>query len=407
MTRAGALHDAVEASPERWRELVHAQLPGVRAGLWASPFWRDALRRRGGAPSDLGSIDDLAHWPTLDRQTWAGCWADLVISPADPSLTIERSSGSTGAPVPVPRDAADRAYPWAVLEFLARMHGVCLPRIPRVALVDDLPLARSACIDDPLLGGLRWRVATREPDAAQRLRAIAPDVIFTDPAGLGWLLDHPLPSTRITISSAQHLGPWLRSAYGLGAQGPLIDLISTTETGPIAWSCPRVHDRFHVLSPDVLVESDDRGQLRVSRLRAGATALLLLEIGDRGRVAWIDCACGCRGPTIIRFEGRHPSWFRRPDGSRVDAWALAPLFRWEGVDRFVVHQVAFDRFEVATTTRSTRLHTRLEEALRTLGFEAPNVCFAADRAPVAGTKATPFRSSIAAAGTVAPPGPTA
>src|SRR6185503_5752966 len=100
---------------------------------------------------------------------------------------------------------------------------------------------------------------------------------------------------------------------------PIINYYATTELGPIAWECLREPGRFHILHPDVFVESLE-GELVVTRLRDSVLPLLRYRTGDRGQVVDEACACGLRGPSILGFLGREPCWFVRPDVERVDAW---------------------------------------------------------------------------------------
>src|SRR5687767_3847263 len=95
---------------------LHAGGPGdvavLREAMARSPFWRAHLRARGFAPADLRTLDDLAAFPVVDRATLGAAWAELPVS--FEGCAVVTSSGSTGAPIRVVKDAWDQQHPWAV-----------------------------------------------------------------------------------------------------------------------------------------------------------------------------------------------------------------------------------------------------------------------------------------------------
>jgi phenylacetate-CoA ligase len=166
-----------------------------------------------------------------------------------------------------------------------------------------------------------------------------------------------------------------------------VNLYSTTETGPVAWECAQ--GRFHVLVPDVWVESLG-GELVVTRLRPGATPILRYRTGDGGTMAETSCRCGTAGPSIIGFRGRVACRFRRADGVEVDAWQLAPLLRDLPLRGFRVTQLAATEFLVEG---SDHVAARVRSGLVALGFAAPVITIGRG-APVHGAKPEPFRSLV-------------
>ncbi len=117
----------------------------------------------------------------------------------------------------------------------------------------------------------------------------------------------------------------------------MVNYYATTETGPIAWECLLSPGLFHVLLPDVWVESL-RDELLVTRLRPGAWPLLRYRTGDAGRVVEAACPCGFDGPSLTGFTGRRACLFSRPDGTAVDAWQLAWLFKQHPLRSFSLVQ---------------------------------------------------------------------
>lgn len=377
---------------------LHGRLRAVAATLLDSPWYRESLRAAGLSPRDLGSLDDLRHFPVLERETLAERGGDLLALPAgDPreaELVLVRSSGSTGEPVSVPRLRLDLLHMWAVLRFFLRRLDVSLPDRPRVVLLCPLPGGLEYSVRLPLLGeGALHRLSLQRPRPLERLRRARPAVLFSDPEGLHWLAGQPgAPRPRLLLTSASHFGAAQRAALAATQPAPVVNYYSTTETGPIAWECLQSTGLFHVLLPDVWVESA-AGQLLVTRLRPGAWPLLRYRTGDAGQVREGRCACGFEGPSLTGFDGRRACLFERPDGGAVDAWQLAWLFKHQALRGFRLSQTAPACFRLelaASEDAMPAVAALVVAALERLGWTAPEVELG-PLAPAPGEKPEPFR----------------
>ena len=383
------------------RAELDARLRAVAATLAHSPWYRETLRAAGLAPGDLQRLEDLRHFPVLERRALVERGADLLaLPPGDPragELVLVRSSGSTGEPVAVPRTRLDLLHMWAVLRFFLRRLRRALPSRPRVVLLCPLPGGLEYSVRLPLVGdGALHRLSLQRPRALERLRRARPAVLFSDPEGLHWLAaqaDAPRP--LLILTSASHFGPAQRAALGRAQTAPVVNYYATTETGPIAWECLLSPGLFHVLLPDVWVESRD-GDLLVTRLRPGAWPLLRYRTGDAGRVVEAACPCGFDGPSLTGFTGRRACLFSRPDGTAVDAWQLAWLFKQHPLRSFSLVQTGVERFRLeldpAEAAAAAGLAPALEAALRRLGWTAPRVEAGALARPEA--KPEPFRCEL-------------
>ena len=378
------------------RAALAGRLEPLRSALWRSPFHRERLKARGLSPDDLRTLDDLRHFPALDRETLGRAFDALPAFPPGSvgRLFVERSSGSTGRPIAVLKEDYDSVHMWAVLRFWLRGLGRRLPSRPRVALLCTLPHGVEYRTPLPALGGTLARISLARPEPAARLRAFSPHVVFTDPAGLHWLAgqDDP-PRARLALSSAMHLSADLRRRAEAALRSPVLNYYSTAETGPIAWECRRYPGRFHVLVPDVWVESV-RGELAVTRLRASVLPLLRYLPGDRGEVREGPCACGHRGPSIVGLDGRRSCAFVTPDGREVDAWQLAWAFQHHPLGGFRLTQVSTAAFllEIAgEPTGTTGALDRLRASLVSLGWREPRIaCRRVAWPALAAAKPEPF-----------------
>jgi phenylacetate-CoA ligase len=393
-----AVRDMLRFSRAAERAALDARLAPLRDALWRSPYYAEALARRGLSPADLRTLDDLRHFPCLDRETLGRSFETLPALPARGAgrLFVERSSGCTGRPVVVLKEDYDSVHMWALLRFWMRRLRLRCPARPRVALLCALPHGVEYETPLPAIGGTLVRVSLARTHAAARLRRFSPHVVFTDPAGLHWLAGRDdAPRPRLVLSSAMHLSPALRRRAEAALGAPILNYYSTAETGPVAWECREAAGRFHALVPDAWVESVD-GVLAVTRLRASVLPLLRYRPGDRGRVDHAPCACGFRGPTIVGLSGRRACAFVRPDGRAVDAWQLAWAFQHHALDEFRLAQRSTNAFRLdlaAGDEAAAPVVERLRESLARLGWVEPVIeCRTVPREALGAAKPTPFSS---------------
>lgn len=413
-----ALSLAAEGGTDVQRALLEARLAPLRDALFLSPFWRRKLGAGGFSPRDLRSLEDLRHFPFLTREELAAAGDEVLAlgegdeeSPEARGLVEVRSSGTTGAPLATWRDGFEAVKKVATLRFWLARLGVTLPPRPRSVLLCTLPGRIEYSVRLPLLyDGALHRVSALKEGALAKLRRARPDVIFSDPAGLHWLAAQESPPVpRLLLTSAQHFSPAQREALAAVVPAPVLNYYSTAETGPIAWECPSALGRFHLLVPEVLVESVS-GELVVTRLTPGIVPLLRYRTGDRGEVEVGTCACGVRAPSITGFVGRRSCRFARPDGETVDAWRLEPVFKHLALSAFRLTQESVSAFLLEVVPREGAafegLAAVVAEALRRLGFPDPHVRVAALPAGPEPVKPEPFRAAGAARTAPSSPGTT-
>ena len=382
--------------------VLEERLTALRRALLESPYYVETLRGAGLSPRDLRSPTDLPHFPLLDRATLRTRAADLpAFDPGDAGaaeVSLIETSGSTGEPMAVLKDGYDQLHMWAVLRFWLGWLRIELPPRPRVLLACSLPGGIEYSVRLPLLErGALHRIALHEEAALHRWRKLVPDIVFTDPAGLHWMAaQERLPLPRLLLTSAQYFSPHERRRFDEALAVPIVNYYSLTEVGPLAWECCQQPGRFHVLLPDVWVESVD-GEIVVTRLRPSVLPLLRYRTGDHGDVVPDACPCGHHGLTITGFSGRRVCVFTRPDGQAIDAWQLAWLFKHYPLDRFRLTQQGPQDFllELAASglaCDTEDLRRRLTAALGNLGWVSPRLQLEVrPELATAGVKPEPFR----------------
>lgn len=234
---AGLSHFASLADEATARAELDSRLEWLRGALLASPYYVRRLQEAGLHPGDLQTLEDLGHFPLLERAVLARHWDAVPTLPAgDAECVVVKSSGSTGDPVNVVRDRRDCLHMWAVLRFLVARAGAVLPPRPRVVLLDALPGGLEYSVRLPILhDGALHRISVLRADARERLCRVRPAVLFTDPEGLRWLAEQPeVPAPHLVLTSAQHLPTALRETLARRLPVPVLNYYAAMETGPLA-----------------------------------------------------------------------------------------------------------------------------------------------------------------------------
>jgi phenylacetate-CoA ligase len=141
---------------------------------------------------------------------------------------------------------------------------------------------------------------------------------------------------RAVVSTAVELSPSSRRALEDEFGCPVIDWLSTTETGPIACSCPQGHG-FHIVPPDVFVEVLDEdglpapdgqpGEIAVTGGRNPYLPLLRSRTGDFAVLDRAPCPCGDPTPRLVDLQGRAPVHFRAASQAVVNPADVGRVLR--------------------------------------------------------------------------------
>lgn len=279
---------------------------------------------------------DLAHDPrralaALPITRRADLQRDFVsfLAADQPSWALDRgwlgqSSGSTGEPVPYLREPRTLAWFYAFLDFAlayAGHGGWARGRRGDVVLLDALGHLPDYAAPLPSFGGARF--SKLSVARAERLAALAPLIVTSDPDGLAPLatLDLPRPP-KLVLSSAFALPPSLRDAIAARTGAVVLEYYSTQETSVLGIGC-RLGGGFHALAGAAHLEAVD-GEIVVTTAHAPAFPLIRYAPGDRVELADGPCPCGLGGPRIARLLGRTHELFVGAHGPFA-AGLLGPL----------------------------------------------------------------------------------
>lgn len=300
-------------------------------------------------PLGFDCARDFEALPTTDRDTIAQRLEEVV--PHDLSLDdaiVYSTSATTGHAVIVPSHPSAMVQNLAHLEAAARLHGVTLEPEEGRPFALNMTVQQNTYVFATSMSGwhgaLFAKVNLAEHDWSGGARSrqsflgeFAPSFIASEPVTLAEAIRLELPlAPRVVVSSAVHLSPSHAEVIARAWKAKVIDLYSTTETGPIAVSLPGIPGHA-VLVPDVFVEALDaegervpdgeRGEITVTGGRNPFLPLIRYRTGDHGRLDMATLADGRRVRVIKDLEGRSPVCFRASDGARVGSVDVARRIR--------------------------------------------------------------------------------
>jgi phenylacetate-CoA ligase len=347
------------------------------------PYYTEKFKSIGLVPEEVTNLQDLRRIPPLSRQEVIERAKELIdvryhhsLEPAQLSkrgpgqpipmgrfrrhkLVRNTSSGSTGAPVTSYEDGSATAVNWA---FELRLRhwfgfdpGVREARMARVS-ADYVPngvlnWSRKRLWHQLMLPGVN--LADREYALAlTKIREFRPQVLWGFTSALAGLADYVRRngedvsncSPELAIGWAapvyEHEEKILKEVFGCA----VTNIYGAREVGHIAGRCP--HGAWHINQEHMLVECNDNdpgaepGEILATPLNIFPMPFIRYRLGDLGRPAKSNCACGRKLQVLEDFLGRTGEVFVTKDGRMIAPNFWCRFFMVDGQSKFV------ERFQV-------------------------------------------------------------
>jgi phenylacetate-coenzyme A ligase PaaK-like adenylate-forming protein len=292
-----------------------------------SPFWRQRLAPLFGPEGSFR----IAAWQDVPVLTREEAWRNrdvlgthevpAVMAPLEPGST----TGSTGTPLPFLSTALSRVMSEAQLAraFTWRGLGVLNPIVISKAVTGDVagrPAGAPLTAGD---GPIHYVDFSLSPDLqVAHVRAVAPRLILTYPnVALTWVeAGYDFAGVHCLVLTGETCPDHLRARLAAVFAGPIVNLYSASESGPIAIETP--DGGFNVCEENVFLESPPPDvapgtpwPVVMTPLYAYGTPLIRYAPGDHAVFGARphDRTPGLR--TLERLAGRVRNMFRRSDGS--------------------------------------------------------------------------------------------
>lgn len=335
------------------------QLERLRAMLrWCEreiPHYREQFAELGFRPDDVGSIDDLAALPLLEKET-VRADPDRFLPTDRSGLVPQTTGGTTGTPLAywATPEAVQfnyatyeaRARRWAGVRFgdrMASIHGQ--PIVP--ADDQDGPFWRRNLAFNQLYLSVYHLNARTLPSYIDELERFGPRILVGYTSAVHRLAGHLLETggrgrvrPTAVMTSSETLTPAARhdieAAFGCRA----FDGYSLGEL--VAWVSECPHGGMHV-SPEYgvieLVDGDVGREIVATTLINRGMPLLRYRTGDLARASERACPCGRALPLLDALEGRADDVVHTPEGAIVGPAPMSLAFqRVPHLRRAQVHQ---------------------------------------------------------------------
>jgi phenylacetate-CoA ligase len=365
----------------RWREDQLARL--LHRAAVAVPHYR-ALWERRRARGDRRSVEVLAHWPLLRKDTLRGAPDRFIADDRDRARMFhEHTSGTTGKALDLWWSRTTVRNWYALFEARCRLwYGVS--RHDRWAILGGqlvVPASQSSppfWVRNVALNQLYMSTYHLSPssipayiDALARHRVTYlwgySSAIYELAIGALQSRTRSMPALKVVITNAEPLLPYQRAAIEQAFSCPVRETYGMAEIVAAASECPA--GRLHQWPEVGLIELHD-GHEQVRGGEAGdviATGLLNSDmpliryaVGDRlaMEASHVDaCACGRSLPLVQGIEGRADDTVVTRDGRRIGR--MDPVFKaglpiaeaqiiQEALDRLRIRYVPDPAFSAAS-----------------------------------------------------------
>jgi phenylacetate-CoA ligase len=333
------------------------------------PFYRTVMRNQGIVPEKVDSLDVVRRFPVIDKKVVREHYPQFQASGASGLGTVRHShtGGTTGEPLPVPKDVAARSSALAAMFRFYDWMGIRADD-PKI-VVWGRPIVQSGWakrIRDELL---RRVVNTRQVDAFRASRAEVPALTALFRAFrpvllhgyclsiyemARWFSDagerFALKAVSTTVEPLfREYRPVLRKVFGCEA----FDQYGCGEVESIAMECA-MHDGLHVTEERVILELDERGDVIVTDLENYAFPFIRYRNGDQAVRASQPCRCGRVSALLERILGRIGDVIEGPSGKRVHPEFFTHLLN----ETRISYRIRLQKYQVVQE-RADRLVWRL------------------------------------------------
>lgn len=345
------------------------------------PFYKRRLDSKGIIPSDVRSCADLNGIPPLTKDEITRNINAMISDSKRGRLFPRKTSGSSGQPLYLLKDATSLAVMDAVMYRNYGWYGVSMA--DRQARFWGIPLSLGSRLvtsaKDFSLNRIRFSPFDLSEEAYRRflgrMRTFRPAYIygyaqtiyrfaeFIASRGID-VSDIPLKCAIVTgemifenqlrlIETA--LGCKVSNEYGC------------TEVGIVAMTCPE--GEMHLMAENLIVEfvkdgrhalPGEEAEIYITELYGETMPLIRYRLGDRGAYSERTCRCGRGLPLLDHVAGRNDDFIRCPNGRMIDPivfeYILQELPAHLGnVTQFRITQSAIDRLEIEMCYRGCQI----------------------------------------------------
>jgi len=378
-------------TPDQLREFQNKSLNALMQYVHKHvPYYRKVMKERGLKPHNIQTVDDLAKFPILDKETFREHWYELISDEVNPkTVKVRQTGGTTGEPLRIAYDPLNTAYELEAFrrglgfsgyrqgEKIVKLFGGSLGLAPE-SKWGKIKARLSGEIFLPAFELSRQNVK-QYVDVVQKVRflrgyasAVYLLAMLMEEAGLRLRLQAVFPTAEILYDHWRELI--------VERLGPVFEYYGGGELNSIAFEC-ECHQGLHIAEEHVFLEilreeekvpDGEMGAVTLTTLQNYTMPLIRYQNGDVAVLDSKPCACGRGLMKLSKILGRTNDLLRAKDGRLISGAFIPHLFRVSrGIQQVQVVQETEDLILVKVVKgqefSGEELETTIEAMRRYLG----------------------------------------
>jgi phenylacetate-CoA ligase len=317
-------------------------------------------------------IEDFSRLPVLTKQELRENSQRIVTAELRKTVSLHKTSGSTGEPLKFYRDRRVFGYTLASVYRAHRWHGLDIGSGAGMlwGIPSSLQNRLKMRARDWLLNRFRESEYNLDPRVLQRfyqdMQRRRPEYLYGYSSMVYefalYLRENRLRADDLgmkgAVCTAESIPDYQRTTMEAVFGCRVISEYGSAETGIISYQCPR--GRHHVSDDCILLEIIDEdgnalpvgeiGNVTVTVLNSFAAPIIRYQLGDLASLSDDTCGCGVNLSLIDRIIGRTSGVIITPQGRCFHSIALYYIMKdyadkFGGVRQFKVRQTHVDRLE--------------------------------------------------------------
>lgn len=357
------------------------------------PYYRDAMKAAGIAPTDIRTLDDIRRLPLLSKDDVRANLHFAMFSDTHRKKDLHKvtTSGSTGQPFTVYADRHQLEVRFATtlraLEWTGWRFGDRQARLWHQTLGMSRTQVIRERIDSWFMRRLFIPAFEISPENLEtyvdRIRRHRPVLVDGYAESLNFLATYVRQggvsgfSPKAIMSSAQILPANIKAVIEEGFSTKVYDKYGSREFSGIAYQCSE-SEHHHVMDESYIVEIlvDGRpaepgevGEIVITDLNNLSVPLIRYRIGDLATaVEQSKCACGRSMSQIGRIEGRTQAIVHCGDGTWLPGTFFAHFFKDQEdvIGQFQIHQSEKGSFTLKVIPGRSYTEDRLVDVITQL-----------------------------------------
>lgn len=287
-------------------------------------------------PDQIKSFNDITKLPILSKATLREKKRELVSKDFQGCTSNWVTSGSSGDPVSVVRSRKATGYHHAAMYRARRWFGINIG--DREARLWGIPVSFKLKIREQVKDFLmnRTRASAYELNKDNlslflyHIKRFKPVYLFGYASLVyefaRFILDENIDVSEFkfkgAITTSETLYDFQRQVIEKAFHCPVINEYGSTETGIIAYQCPKggMHIPVEAVYVEVIPDKflgNGLGRVLVTDLNNYAVPIIRYDIGDIATLSDEKCLCGRELPLMSKIAGRDSSIITLPNGNKI------------------------------------------------------------------------------------------